>query len=268
MTRSNTIPAAFSSLSKDLNELWEVHVALTQYLPEAESRIYAGRLPPLRIAPFVQPSNAVDKSARTTVGVLQRARVRSSHRTLIEAVARFEVFVGEVAKSVYFAFGPERLTGPDGITNDSQLGRLVGWVFESADRDEIIERIIDDRVRSLTYGNGADLLVKDRARLGLGTHFRNGHDTALDSYAEVLGRRNVIVHSAGRIDRAYLARHPDSSLKLGSKVAVSDGYLGAALGVLRQLATCLAYLSGSAVAGHGLEGDIKRRFDVAHRHSA
>jgi hypothetical protein len=261
------IPSAYAALKKDLNELWEVHVALSQYLPAVAEGVTARRLDALHLAPFTQPANLRDKSVKTTVGVLQRARSRDPYRTLVDAVGRFEVFIGAVARTTYLAFGADRLSGRDGVIEESQQTRIIEWVFESKDRDEIIDRIVEDKIRSLTYGNGKDLLVRDRARLSLGDHFKSGHDETLNQYAEIISRRNVIVHSGGQVDRRYLAAHPDSGFRLHGKVPVTDIYLAGCLTRLRQLAACVTYVSGSAVAGRGLGGDIERQFISEHRTS-
>lgn len=258
-----SISRLYGDFIKDLNELWELHCALRSYLPSVETAVAAGRVPPLEMAPFSQPTNSQVKSVSTTLGILQRGVVRDGSRTLVDASSRFEVFMASVTRLVYLHFGADRVATAEGAS-DSQMSRVIEWIFDSADRDEIIDRVIEDRIRSLSYGSGAELLKKDRAKLGIKAHFETGHEAVLDRYSEVLARRNLVVHSAGRVDRAYLHRHPNAGLLHRARVPVSEEYLAEALTVLRQLATCVAWVTGSAVAGRALRGELARRYQAAH----
>lgn len=99
----------------------------------------------------------------------------------------------------------------------------------------MLERVIEEKVRSLFYGAPSDFFVKDKAKLGFGDHFSKHFAGAIAQYAEITARRNVLIHNDGRVDRKYLREVPGIALTLGQKVDVDAEYLRSTLTTLRGL---------------------------------
>lgn len=114
--------------------------------------------------------------------------------------------------------------------------KLINIIIDSDDRQEIISRIIEERVRSLFYGNPVDFFEKDKAKLGFGTYFKDNYKDLLKEYTEITARRNIIVHNSGRVDRKYLREVKSTSYKIGNKIIIEKEYLKRALCILEGLA--------------------------------
>lgn len=245
---------------RELNALWETSRAIATYLPQARLLLRQGQLAPLELGSFVEPPNSRNRGPET-FGILQRAESSFPTRGLIAAVSSFELHLGSIAKLVYLNTDPSTVISLEDAS-DARIKKLVSWVFDSADREELIDQILDDKIRSVLSDGIVEVLMKDRLKLGLGRHFQTGHDEVLDLYGEISARRNVIIHQGGRADRAYRARH--DGVRVGQRLIVGESYLASALAVMRHLATCIDYHASMRITRVPPGGTLGRRFKHLH----
>lgn len=168
---------------RELNALWETSRAIATYLPQARLLLRQGQLSPLELGSFVEPPNSRNRGPET-FGILQRAESSFPARALVAAVSTFEVHLGSIAKLTYLNTDPSTVMAFEDAS-DARIKKVVSWVFDSSDQEELIERILDDKIRSVLSDGIVEVLVKDRLKLGLGRHFQTGHGEVLDRYREI-----------------------------------------------------------------------------------
>jgi len=170
-------------------------------------------------------------------------RLRSKEnprRALIESVSAFEDFLGQLVGFVYAEFPGKLLSNVENIVPENQENLLRAIIY-STDREEILTRIVDERIRSLFYGNPLSFFTKDKAKLEFGDYFRTRPNT-MAKYQEITSRRNIVIHNGGRVDRKYLHEVKDSDLKLGQVISVTPDYLRSAITLFEGLAGASATL--------------------------
>ncbi|MCK5719728.1 MAG: hypothetical protein KAH84_07235, partial [Thiomargarita sp.] len=109
-----------------------------------------------------------------------------------------------------------------------------------------LEKIVEEKLRSIFYGNPIDAFIKynkdctshrdGKLRLKLNNILNNNCKIELKLYAEMVGRRNAIVHNAGIIDSKYVREVGVKRLSLGDKVKINDTYLFDSLKALDTIA--------------------------------
>ena len=120
---------------------------------------------------------------------------------------------------------PEKLNTKDSVEQIGQQIKLLQTIIESNDKNEIIDKLIEEKMRSIFYGNPVDFFEKDKAKIGLNSYFKDNHKNALKQFAEIVARRNIYVHNNGKVDRKYLREVEGSTAKLGSTLLLSKDYL-------------------------------------------
>ena len=123
----------------------------------------------------------------------------NSRSHFINSVGRFEVYISSLAKVVFIDY-PQKMKGSDSETETSKAFQLI---LSCSTRDEMIDTLAEEKVRSIFYGNPADVFLKDKCKLELGTLFSSKYRLAISLYSEILGRRNAIIHNSGRVDKKY-----------------------------------------------------------------
>ena len=191
---------------------------------------------------------------------------------LLNSVSLFEAFVSDIAKLVYLV-DPARLLATNPPPTENETGRdyetaqLLSMLINSTNKDEVLERYkehrkgkgqkqpkllniiiassskeealehyIDEKLRGIFYGNPVDVFEKNK--LGFDLHERMGKDCTedLSIYAEIVARRNVIVHNLGRVDRKYIREIEGTTLNMGETINVDREYLFRSLHTINDLA--------------------------------
>lgn len=147
----------------------------------------------------------------------------NARRTLISSVSLTENFLQDLAQTIYKTY-PERVNSKDTVEAIGQQIKLMQIIFDSQDKNEMFDKIIEEKLRGIFYGNPIDFFEKDKAKLGFENTFKEMYPKAMMKYAEVLNRRNINIHNEGKVDRKYI-RETKSSLKLGSKPPIEKEYL-------------------------------------------
>lgn len=152
----------------------------------------------------------------------------NSKSHFINSVGRFEVYISSLAKIVFIDY-PQKMKGAD---SEAETTKAFQLILNCSTRDEMIDALAEEKVRSIFYGNPADVFLKDRCKLELGTLFSSKYRLAISLYSEILGRRNAIIHNSGRVDKKYIRENPQSSLSEREKIVISDNYLRGTIGLL------------------------------------
>lgn len=124
----------------------------------------------------------------------------------------------------------------DGPASDKEEIKLINLIVDCVDKQEIIERIVEEKVRSILYGNPVDFFIKPKTKLRFQKYFETKCQSQLAQYAEITARRNVIAHNNGRVDRKYLREVPHTTLTLNQAVSLNEAYLSESISLLLCLA--------------------------------
>lgn len=162
-------------------------------------------------------------------------KITNSRRTLISSVSLTENYLQDIAKTIYMTY-PEKINSKDTVEAIGQQIKLMQVIFDSQDKSEMFDKIIEEKLRGIFYGNPIDFFEKDKAKLGFGSTFKDKYPKALIQYAEIVNRRNINIHNEGRVDRKYI-RETSSTLRLGSKPEIDKVYLKTSIMLLLGLAS-------------------------------
>jgi hypothetical protein len=197
--------------------------------------VKTGKVSTLVLPSLGSASEAKKQKPKDTLGALSHTLTQvSPQRSLISAVAQTESFLQYLYLRVLRDY-PLRLLSGTSVEQGAREEKLLEIIISSTDKREMLERVIEEKVRSLFYGAPSDFFVKDKAKLGFGDHFSKHFTSAIAQYAEITTRRNILIHNDGRVDRKYLREVPGTALTLGQKVGVDAAYLRSTLIILRGL---------------------------------
>jgi hypothetical protein len=240
---ASNIGTLFRKYYSDSNEIWEDYIAINFYLGRVHALLKDDVVDAIEL-PFVnQPTNAQTLSKNTIYGIINRITNRTNGlHAFIDSVILFEHLVQTLVFEVYTTF-PDKLKGLSkdfGDERDDRRGKLLEIILRSVDRDEMIQKLVEEKVRSLFYGNPAALFEKDKANIGFGKLFQEKRNELVVKFQEIVARRNIIVHNQARVDRKYNAEVSGSKFKLGASVSISEEYLRSTIAVLQELAALSA----------------------------
>lgn len=159
-------------------------------------------------------------------------------RALIEPVSLTEHYLQDLTEIVYKDF-PERIKGKINEKNNpntesiKQQEKLMDIIIDSTDKDEILDRIIEEKLRGIFYGNPIEFFTKDKACIGLGKMFETNYKNSLEKLSEIIARRNIYVHYNGRVDRKYLREVNNSTFKLDEIAPLDSNYIRELIFILR-----------------------------------
>lgn len=287
--------ALYVRFSENLHNGWvhfesqtEIISILSKQCLESE---YADSIKVTTVSP-VNPEGRA--SSRLTGHNLLKMTERFFHRELpealfVNAIGRFEAFVGDVAECAYLEQPLKFLTAhdqrnPDIATNPNNqklLRRLllgesladtldvfkedclrtpepegVDKMFRAMDKkfadciqksatpEEAIQRLVEEKLRGIFYGDPVDVFRVDKLRLDPTLAILANCEGEIASYQELVGRRNVLIHNLGKIDHKYLRENPTTPFALDDRVFVDRAYLKTAFHCMNVLAK--AYVNEAA----------------------
>jgi len=154
-------------------------------------------------------------------------------KTLIEAVSLTETFLQDLTSNVYKDF-PLKVThnNPDSVSSEIKLTKLI---VSSANRDEMINALVEEKVRSIFYGKPVEFFEKDKAKIGINSYFKSQSQKALTEFTEIIATRNIIIHNNGNVDSKYLREVKNSTYSKGNKIKVDKEFIRNSIIVLRGL---------------------------------
>lgn len=213
------IHTMFHVFRRDMANIWKEYYYVTHLLQHTTKEEYHS------LALHSNTSKLMNKSY---VGGMQSRLLNGSNsRThFIETICRFEDYINSLASIVFHDY-PYKISGSK---MDAQ--KLYDYILQSPDKETIIDHIIEEKIRSIFYGNPVEIFTGDKCKFELGTLFKDKYKDAIPFFAEIIGRRNLIVHNSGRVDKKHLRENSSSTLKGGQKIIVSEDYLRGTIGLL------------------------------------
>jgi hypothetical protein len=233
----------FKCFRQKLRHIWEEYNLVEYYAPFLHEKIKSGEVEPFKFLPFLaEDTNLWETSTSKSISVLGQVRQNSLHnRVLLDSIGAFEDNLCKLVETVYLDY-PSKLKSISGSIDSAQDFKLLNVILDSEDKEEIVSRIVEEKIRTIFYGNPLDFFTKDKTRLEFGDYFKADYKNILNEYAEITAARNIIVHNAGRIDRKYIREVKGTTYKLGNKLKIDTEYLKRILCVLEGLATMASVL--------------------------
>jgi len=223
MTPSNVrIHTRFKGYEKSMRDVWETYNLVSHYMNLSHKAIKGGKIGGLPL-PTLWGSRVKVKSVDNTYGAISHlSRKSNPRRALCDAVSTFEVYLSDITTTVFEDY-PGKLLGQDNSRSEDGYQKLLKYIVESQDKTEIIERIVEERVRGIFYGKPSSYFTNEK--LEFGDYFIRNYKNDLELYEEVTARRNLLVHNGGKVDRKYLRETKGSGFKLRQVVPVDADYL-------------------------------------------
>ncbi len=218
------ISTQYRKFRKNIYSIWESYNLVDFYSKIIREEI-GNNKKALLIASHLKTSGTKTYDKNNTLNLLDRFHQQETpRRALIESIGLFEDFIGLLITLVYKDY-PRKLLGKD-EQEDSSIyhEKILKTVIQSNNKDEILTKIIEDRVRSLFYENPSDFFLKNKTKLEFGDFFKKKLK-AINQYIELTARRNIIVHNGGKIDRKYLREVENSEFTLNENAEISADYL-------------------------------------------
>lgn len=268
----------FKTYSSDMKDVWESYIFINKYMQEIHPLIKNDTLPVFSVVPLASEDGkecAIDKN--NTFGYIDHiVKKVNPERSLITAVSLTEDFLQDMVKTVYKAY-PEKLSGGEEKDAPERVEKVIDVILKSDDKGEIVDKLIEEKVRGIFYGNPVDFFIKDKKlKLNFGTTFKDYFSISIGRYSEIVARRNIYAHNGGRADRKYIKEAGAGDIKLGHKVKITDEYLKSSILTLRGLASVAAYLVSQKIFSSPPPGgrllhiynDYKSKFSDAAQTSA
>lgn len=243
MDKSRSVPklhVRYKRFQKQQRDIWESFSIIEFYFPKIKNAIKEDSFPPLTIDRIWNSSGrTLDKN--NTYGALDSLEKRGIFRnTLLELVLVFEDYMSDLIELVYLDI-PNKLGSIQDDTNTTGYQKLLKVMLDCSDKEEMIERLVEEKIRGVFYGNPLDVFEKDKAKLEFGTFFKDNYSDELSELRKIIAARNVVAHNNGKIDRKY-QREVDSSAKLGDKIKIDRDFLKRSILILSLLAAQSARL--------------------------
>jgi len=216
--------------SEQLHNAWIYFEVQSEILRLVESRCedeeYKNRI-------IVESTSPVNSHTRAPIhlpgknlpGLITRTwRKEIPETILLNSVSLFEAFISDIAKLAYLS-QPKRflLKETSEKVGDQENIKLLKILIDSDSRDDAIERYIEEKLRGIFYGNPMDVFKKNKLGFGLNKQMGEKCPIEIEIYAEVVARRNVVVHNLGKIDRKYVREVQSTTLTVGEVVSI-DGF--------------------------------------------
>ena len=216
------IHTRFKIFDKEIRDIWESYCLVEKLAEEGHRLLKAGTITPLTMNTMFGGKKVLPK--KDTFGAIHRLRTKSEPRSiLLEVVAHFEDYLGWLTETVLT--DDPSLLKTEVPTSDREEVKLINLIVDSADKSEIIERIIEEKIRGIFYGNPVDFFIKPKTKLRFQKYFETKCEIQLAQYAEITARRNVVAHNSGRVDRKYLREVINPKFKLNQTVTLAPAYL-------------------------------------------
>lgn len=238
-----------------MNNIWEEYTFLEEMIRHSPKREY-------QVLSLY--NNSIKTKRSKDAGGMQNRFLdgNNSKAHFLDTVELFEYYVATLVKKVYIDY-PDRLRG----INDS---KALDAILNNTYKGDMINCLVEEKVRSIFYGNIKDIFIKDKCGIGINQNFAVDYKNELDLLTEIVGRRNIIIHNSGRVDSKYLKENRSSKLIKGQKVQISEKYLRGTIGLLEGLAAKLtvSILSRTYLCeAGGTVSSSAHTFDVCHKNA-
>lgn len=228
---SAKIKKQYKVFKKEINDLWDAFHAINSGMLLTKEMIKKSKKPILKIPMFYQNKTKKYK-VNTQCGLIEHILVKRNLRTgLFESIAIFENYLADILTAIYNTY-PHTLVSSD-PKNSSNI-RYLNIIIKSEDKDQMIEQIAEDKVRTLMYASPKDFFVKDKGNLNFGNLFKK-HQDLIDKFVELSARRNIYIHNGGHVNKDYLNYISNSKFKEGNIAKMNQEYIVSAIYTIKEL---------------------------------
>lgn len=223
MDKIKVIHTKFMRFRGDMHNIWEEYAYLDEMIRNGKKREYT--------VVSLHSNNKRVKPIKDAGGMQNKfLSGDNTKKHFIDAIGLFESYISWVAQYVFCDY-PFRMHSC-GMNEE----KLFSAILQKGSKEEIIEYIAEEKVRSVFYGKPSDIFLKDKFDLGIGKVFQNNYEKEIDLYEEITGRRNAIIHNLGRVDKKYLRENPGTAFTEGQKIIISEEYLRGTIALLEGIA--------------------------------
>lgn len=254
MSNIKIIIRRFFTYKRDIKNVWEEYNLINHSLKETKELQKNNSF----TAPFQRElllDNTVytykDQDIYKFIGRLTREKL--PQKSLVEAVALTETYLQDLTAFVYRDF-PLKVTHQNADTPQSQL-KLTQLIVTSSDKTEMIEKLIEEKIRGIFYGNPIDFFTKDKAQIGLNDYIKNNCVKGTKEYAEIIARRNIIIHNDNKVDSKYIKEVVGTTLTAGQKPLTDKAYLRKSIITMRGAAALVTKLCLKNIYNQQMNGN-------------
>lgn len=224
----------FINFRRSLINIWRDYFFIQKTVADYKQKIIAKEITETEIKNH--NDNGTKKfGAKDINGLCDRLMYSANpKKALINSVSLTENYLQLLANTIYLTY-PDKINSKDSVEVIGQQVKIMQVIFDSDNKAEMIDKLIEEKLRGIFYGNPIDFFEKDKGKLGFGNLFASKYAKALVEYAEIINRRNINIHNQGMIDRKYI-RETKSTLKLGTKPKIDEPYLKNAIMLLLGMA--------------------------------
>lgn len=218
---TTNLHTSFRIFRKKSRGIWEEYSYLNECVKNADKK-------PYKIAELNRQV-ILNKTKVDAEGMSNKfVTVENAKMHFINMISLFEDYISKLTIVVYISY-PKKL-------EDANNDKLLDVILKYENKEDMIKHIAEEKVRRIFYGNPTDIFLKDKCQFNLKDVFSIQYKEAIDLYREIIGRRNIIIHNLGKVDNKYLKENPDSKLKNGQKVIISEEYLRGTIALLTGIA--------------------------------
>lgn len=213
----------YKSFRGDMTNIWEEYYYLSKLIDTAP--VIEFKLLPLE-------NNKLKLKNKQDAGGMKSKFINGGNTKshYIETICKFEDYINSLTSVVYHDF-PQKISGA-GMDNQ----KLFNLILESEDKQSILNVIIEEKIRSIFYGNPIDIFTKDKCKLELGNVFTEKYQECIPLFGEIIGRRNAIIHNSGKADKKFILENSSTNIVAGRKIIISEKYLRGTIGLLSGIA--------------------------------
>ena len=232
------IATRFKNFRKEMVSIWEAFIAIDYYMDNIHQFIKDDKISTLEL-PNLPNNSKKQLTKKNTFGVISHIVDKKNPRNaLIDSISCFEHFISFVVYTVYLDF-PMLLKNNSGDESTGRQDKLIDIILDSDDKNQMIEKIVEEKVKGLLYGNPADFFIKDKAKLNFKNYFKDNHIDLIEKYIEINARRNIYIHNNGKVDSKYLHEVKNSQYKKGQIAKIDKEYLKLTINTLKGLGSII-----------------------------
>lgn len=149
---------------------------------------------------------------------------------IVTSVSQFEAFLVYVLKLIILNY-PHKLS-ISAKNTDSNKKVDLDIILESSDKEEIISRMINERVNQISYLPPNDYLQYFKNVTGINISKKEFHN-----YVEIKATRDLLIHNSGIINHIYLSKVGKSKRGAeGETIVIGSDYYDHTVATLKELA--------------------------------
>jgi hypothetical protein len=246
----------FKQFYKNIRDILESYNLIEFYIPHLHIMLKNKSIPSLII--YNPTTRKIENfSKKDTFGAIDHLKLKANpRRTLIDMVSTTEHYLSKISSMVYLDF-PERFLINDEDDKPERIKKLSAIIVNSSCKEEMIDIIIEEKIRNLFYGNPIDFFTKKKMKFQFDSVFISSFSKELELYAEIIARRNIYTHNGGRVDRKYLREVKGSSYKLETLLKLDRDYLINSFHILVGFAATATYFILKNIYGKKSSGQIE-----------